>query len=145
MENENYLTREEQKEIAIRRMKQLDIFQPYIKAFEKNNIVTFFENFAGFYATKENGEEELYNAIKRFEDETGSLVYAVTHEMFEFGECYSFLCVSKYREDEANTELEVYKNKFYVFCYVWNKSIEYCSEYGTIAVQSFGGGIRRVS
>ncbi len=29
--------------------------------------------------------------------------------------------------------------------YVWNKDDERCSEFGTIGVQSFGGGIRRIA
>ena len=31
-----------------------------------------------------------------------------------------------------------------VFAYVWNKDDDYCSEFGSIGVRSFGGGIRRV-
>ena len=53
-----------------------------------------------FYITQNNMFEAYMNerkAFKEFEEETGTLVYAVTHEIFEFGECYSFLCVSKYK------------------------------------------------
>ena len=31
------------------------------------------------------------------------------------------------------------------FAYVWNKSNDYCSEFGTIGIRSFGGGIKRVA
>ena len=81
-----------QKEKAIECMKELDIYKPYIKAFEKDGTVTLFERFGGYYIDADN-ELELFNKIKEFEADTGSLVYAVTHEIFEFGECYSFLCV----------------------------------------------------
>lgn len=132
-----------QKEKAIECLKALDIYKPYIKAFEKNGTVTLFERFGGYYIT-EDQEPELLNKIKEFETETGSLVYAVTHEMFEFGECYSFLCISKYEEDWDST-LEVGAYDSYVWAYVWNKDVDWCSEYGTIGVKSFGGGIARTA
>lgn len=142
---EEKLTREEQKQIAISRLEQLGVYAPYIRAFKKkDSVVTMFENFGGYYATADNGEAELEAKIKSFEAETGSLVYATTHELLEFGECYSFLVVSAYKEDEVDVNLEmVNSNAFYVFAYVWNKDAEECSEYGTIGVQSFGGGLRR--
>lgn len=130
-----------QKEKAIECLNKLDIYKPYIKAFEKNGIVTLFERFGGYYITDDQ-EPELLNKINEFEAETGSLVYAVTHEWFEFGECYSFLCVSKYEEDWDLT-LETGPYGSYAFAYVWNKDDDLCSEYGTIGVQSFGGGIAR--
>ena len=35
-------------------------------------------------------------------------------------------------------------NMFYAYAYVWNKSDDFCSEFGTIGIRSFGGGIKRV-
>lgn len=130
-----------QKEVAIIAMKTLDIYKPYIKKFEKDGTVTLFERFGGYYIDEDN-EPELLKKIRAFEVETGSLVYAVTHNIFEFGECYSFLIISKYEEEWGMTLEEVKDG--YAFSYVWNKSDDYCSEFGTIAVRSFGGGIERV-
>ena len=132
-----------QKEKAIECMQQLNIYKPYIKKFEKDGTVTLFERFGGYYID-EYQEPELLKKIREFEAETGSLVYAVTHEIFEFGECYSFLCVSKYEEDwDYSVEIAPYAS--YVWSYVWNKDVEYCSEYGTIQVKSFGGGVARIA
>ena len=36
------------------------------------------------------------------------------------------------------------KTMFYVSAYVWNKSDDLCSEFGTIGIRSFGGGIKRI-
>lgn len=130
-----------QKEVALSAMKSLDIYAPYIKKFEKDGTVTLFERFGGYYIDEYN-EPELLKKIRDFEAETGSLVYAVTHEIFPFGECYSFLIISKYEEEWSMTLEEVKDG--YVFSYVWNKTDDYCSEFGTIAVRSFGGGIARV-
>ena len=131
-----------QKEVAIECMKALDIYKPYIRKFEKDGTVTLFERFGGYYID-EDQEPELLKKIKEFEAEYGSIVYAVTHEIFWFGECYTFLIVSKYEEEWAMTLEEVKDG--YAFSYVWNKSDEICSEFGTVAVRSFGGGIKRVS
>lgn len=87
-----------QKEVAIQCMKSLDIYKPYIKQFEKNGTVTLFERFGGYYID-ENNDPELLKYIRKFEEMTGSLVYAVTHEIFFFGECYSLLIVSNYEEE----------------------------------------------
>ena len=132
-----------QKEIAINCMRKLNIYEPYIIAFKKKGILTMFERFGGYYI-KEYNEPELLNKIKEFEAETGSLVYAVTHEIFQFGECYSFLCVSKYEED-WECILETGTGGAYVFAYVWNKDVEEYSEYGTIVVTSFCGCISRTA
>jgi hypothetical protein len=131
-----------QKEVAISAMKSLNIYAPYIKKFEKDGTITLFERFGGYYIT-EDQEPELLKKIREFEAEYGSIVYAVTHEMYEFGECYSFLIVSKYEEEWGETLKEVKDG--YAFSYVWNKDDEWCSEFGTVFVRSFGGGIARVS
>ena len=129
-----------QKEVAISAMKNLDIYKPYIRKFEKDGTITLFERFGGYYIDEKN-EPELFKKIKEFEAEYESIVYAVTHEMFWFGEYYSFLIVSKYEEEWDMTLREVKDG--YAFAYVWNKSDEMCSEFGTIGVRSFGGGIAR--
>ena len=130
-----------QKEVAIQCMKNFDIYKPYIKAFEKNGTITLFERFGGYYIDEHN-EPELLKQIREFEAEYNSIVYAVTHTFTQFGELYEFLCISKY-EEEWETTLEDIKDG-YAWSYVWNKTDDYCSEFGTIAVKSFGGGIARV-
>lgn len=130
-----------QKQQAIKSMEVLDIYKPYIKAFKDKGVITLFENYGGFYIQEDN-EPELLAKIKEFEQEYDAVVYAVTHEFTEFGELYDFLYVSKYEEEweMAFDELQA----GYVSAYVWNKTDEWCSEFGTIAVRSFGGGIKRV-
>ena len=130
-----------QKEVAISAMKSLDILPAYINKFKKDRTITLFERFGGFYIEEDN-EPELLKKIREFEAEYGSIVYAVTHTFTEFGELYEFLCISKYEEEWEDT-LEEIKDG-YAFSYVWNKTDEWCSEFGTIAVKSFGGGIARV-
>lgn len=129
-----------QKEVAISAMKALDIYKPYIKKFEKDGTITLFEGFGGYYIS-EDTEPELLKKIKEFETEYESIVYAVTHEFFEFGECYSFLIISKYEDEWEDTLNGIQQG--YVFAYVWNKDDDYCSEFGDVFIKSFGGGIAR--
>ena len=133
-------TFEERKNKAIEYMKEFDIFKPYIKGFEKNNDTCFYENYGGFWTYQ---DKELLAKQKEIEDTYNCTVFAITHEYTEFGECYSFLLVSDYKEEWEYTLEKVDYNKFYAFAYVWNKSDDYCSEFGTIGIKSKYGGIRR--
>ena len=134
------VTKEIKKQRAIELMQQLEIYKPYIRGFETDNKVCFFENFGGFWAYQ---EPELMAKIKEIEETHNILVYAVTHEYLEFGECYDFLYIPDYKEDWYEILYSAGKC-FYAFAYVWNKTNDYCSEFGTIGVISFGGGIKRV-
>ena len=131
---------QKQKAKAIEMMKQMDIYKPYIEGFEKENNVCFFEQFGGFWVYQ---EPEVEAKMKELEKKYGCIVYAVAHEFTQFGECYSFLIVTKYKE-EWNRCVVSEKNKHYAFAYVWNKDDDWCSEFGTVVVQSFGGGIKRI-
>ena len=131
----------ERKELAVDLMEKLGIYKPYIKAFsEQSDHACFFENFAGFWVYQEN---ELFNKMAEIELKYNCTVYAITHEITNFGECYSFLVVPEDDEDWENLVSKQDKY-FYTFAYVWNKTYEPDSEFGSIIVQSFGGGIRRV-
>ena len=131
---------QKQKAKAIEMMKQMDIYKPYIEGFEKENKVCFFEQFGGFWVYQ---EPEVEAKMKELEKKYGCMVYAITHEFTQFGECYSFLIVSKYKEEWDRCVVSE-KNKHYAFAYVWNKDDDWCSEFGTVVVQSFGGGIKRI-
>lgn len=132
-------TKEQRKEVALKALKQLDIYTPYIKGFKENDQVCFFENFGGYWVDQ---EPEIEAKMKEVEEKYNCTVYAITHEYTDFGECYDFLIVCDYPEEWNDIVCSEGKTH-YVFAYVWNKDDEWCSELGTIGVQSFGGGIRR--
>ena len=133
-------TKEQRKKQAIKLMEQLKIYKPYINGFIKYDDVCFFEFYAGYWAFQ---NQELLEKIKEIEERHNCTVYAVTHELMEFGECYDFLLVTDYVE-EWDELVYAEDDGFYVFSYVWNKTDDWCSEFGTIGIKSFGGGIRRV-
>lgn len=133
-------TFEERKIKALKFMKELKINEPYIKVFKEKNDVCFFEGFEDFWAWQ---EPEIQNKIKELEKEYNCTVYAITHEFTEFGELYDFLIVTEFKE-EWKYLLRKNRKTFYAFAYVWNKDNDSYSELGTIGLQSFGGGIRRI-
>ena len=133
------MNKSEMKKIAIEHLKALNIYRPYIAEFRKNGTVTMFEGFGGYYINEMNGYTELESHIKEFERDYEAMVYAVTHEYLEFGECYTFLYVDK--NDPNNLTID--DGLYYVYAYVWNKTMEYCSEFGTVGIQSSYGGIVR--
>lgn len=134
-------TKERRKAIAIKALKQLGIYKPYIDEFEKNDAVCFFERFAGFWVFQ---EPEIEAKMKEIEKRHNCTVFAITHEFAEFGECYSFLLVSDYPE-EWNDTIVNDGDVFYAFAYVWNKTDEWCSEFGSVCLASRFGGIVRVA
>lgn len=134
-------TKEQRKEQAVKYMKELDIYKPYIDGFIKKDQVCFFEGFGGFWAEQEN---DLYEKMKEIEQQYGVTVYAITHEVLDFGECYSFLLVTDYKEEWQDL-VYGHGNQHSCFAYVWNKDCEWCSEFGSVGILSLGGGIRRIA
>lgn len=133
-------TREQMKQKAIENMKKLDIYKPYIRGFEQEDQVCFFEGFGGFWV---NQEPEIEEKMKWVEENFDCVVYAITHEITSIGEMWDFIFVSS-EMYEWDDEFQQAGNRSYVYAYVWNKDDDYCSEPGTIGLRSFGGGIRRV-
>ena len=134
------MNKQQRKEQAIKYLQQLDIYKPYIDGFEKDDQVCVFERYAGFWVYQ---YPELKKRMRDLENEYDCTVYAITHEFTQFGECYSFLIVTKYKQ-EWKTLLRSNKNQHTAFAYVWNKTDDWCSEFGSVSVQSGFGGITRI-
>lgn len=135
------ITRQQKKDKALEVMKTMDIYKPYIKDFQDEDNVCFFENFGGFWVFQ---EPEIEAKMREIEKKYNCLVYAITHEFTEFGELYDFLIITDYKCEWKNL-VHSCGNRHTAFAYVWNKDDEWCSEFGSITVQSFGGGIRRIA
>ena len=131
-----------QKEIAIKCLEKLNIHKPYVKIFSKEMLPCFYENYIGFWADQ---EPELWSKIKEVESEHKVLVYAITHEYLEDMELWSMLCVPSDCEGVEDVVGNFNGNEFYAFSYTWNKSVEYFSEFGDVAVRACYGGLKRIS
>lgn len=127
-----------QKEEALKRMEMLRMSRQCINAFKRGEVWES-EGIGSLYECneKENGY------IKEFENKYGGMVYHMIHNMFEFGECYSMLYVSK-QEDEWEMDDQDLEDG-YAFVYVLNVDDENSSEFGSIGIQPSIGGLRRTS
>lgn len=135
-------TRQQKKDKAIELMKKLDIYKPYINGFKEQDKVCFFEGYGGFWVDQ---EPEIEKKMKEIEAKYKCVVYAITHEFTDFGELYDFLVVPNHKCDWDELVYAQRGNNFIAFAYVWNKDDDWCSEFGSIAVKAFGGGIRRAA
>lgn len=136
--------RQEQDAQAIQWLKDLEIFKPYINDYKTDNErnVVMFERFVGFWVWQ---YKEVFEKMQAIEKEYKCKVYAITHEITTIGEMYSFLIVPRYKDDWGHCLVKAGKNVAYAYAYVWNKSYDYDSEFGTIGVQYAFGGLRRIS
>ena len=131
--------REKMKALAVETLKKLDVYEPYIRKFAaKKSTVTMFERFGVYYINGlSDGKDELHAKIEEVEKRYEGVVYAVLHYFVDDSEMYAFLLVSKYNLEEYgepvlfDTENSHIK---YALAYVWNKTCDYCSELGDIAV-----------
>ena len=139
-------TREQQITRAIQLLETMGIYKPYVDAFKKDGTITMFENYGGFWVSADNDiEKDLIDKIKEIETKHDCVVYAVTHEIVEFGELYDLLIVQKQKNEWEYSFYDNQDGTYIAFAYVYNKSIPEFSEFGDISVHSFGGGIRRIS
>lgn len=131
-----------QKEIAVQCLKKLGVYGPYIKKFEREDVPMFFERLAGYYLSN---DPVLQAKVKEVQEKNDVLVYAITHEWLEFGECWSLLCV--YRNSQSVDECvmdTLHPDTFFVNSYVWNLDHEHFSEFGDIVVESYNQRLRRL-
>ena len=133
--------KETKKAEALKRMKALDLYDPYIKAFERRDEIFMSETTGGVYEFSEN--TALVNKVKEFEAEHNTLVYHVIRTLTEFGELYTFLYVSDYEEEWELDNADIKAG--YALAYVWNTDSDWCSEFGEVGVRGFGGGIVRTA
>jgi hypothetical protein len=101
----------------------------------------FYENFAGFWADQ---EPELYSKIKEVEVEYNCLVYAITHEITNYGETWSMLCVPESADGIEDVIGSFNQREYYAFSYTWNKSNPIFSELGDVVIMARLGGIKRI-
>ena len=138
------VSREIKKVEAINRMKELGLFAPCIKAFKSRDEVQLSEPTGGLYEF--SSDKELTAKVQEFEKENNALVYHVIHTPAmidgEAMDMYSFLYVSDYQEEWEVDNADIKEG--YVLAYVWNKTIDYFSEFGSIAVKGMFGGLVRI-
>lgn len=138
------VSREIKKVEAINRMKELGLFAPCIKVFKNRDEVQLSEPTGGLYEFSSN--KELTTKVQEFERKNNALVYHVIHTPMrldgEVMDMYNFLYVSDYQEEWEMDQNDIKEG--YALVYVWNKTIDYFSEFGSIAVKEKFGGLVRI-
>ena len=122
---------------AIERMKLLKLDDSCIEAFVKGKVWES-EGYGALYEVNQEEQELIDNFEK---NHPNCLVYHMIHNIFEFGECYSMLYVSGDKEEWKQDKQDIKDG--YAFAWVENVDLDWCSEFGSIAIKpSFGGLIR---
>lgn len=124
---------------AIKRMKLLKLDNSCIEAFVKGKVWES-EGYGALYEVNEEEQEMIDNFEK---NHPNCLVYHMIHNIFEFGECYSMLYVSSDKEEWEQDKQDIKDG--YIFAWVENVDLDWCSEFGSIAIKSQFGGLVRLS
>lgn len=123
---------------CLKRMEILELSKQCISAF-KNGKIWESESIGALYEVNEEEQEIINNFEKEHE---GCKVYHLIHNITEFGELYNIFYVST-DENEWEQDKEDLKQD-YAFVYVYNKSADWCSEFGSIAIKKNIGGLIRI-
>lgn len=123
---------------AIERMKLLKLDNSCIEAFIKGKVWES-EGYGALYEVNQKEQELIDNFEK---NHPNCLVYHMIHNIFEFGECYSMLYVSGDKEEWEQDKQDIKDG--YTFAWVENVDLDWCSEFGSIAIKSQFGGLVRI-
>ena len=108
----------------------------------QRSIPCFFEDSTGFLS---NQETRVLAKVKEIEDTSDSIVYALTHETWDFGETWSMLCVPRINYGPEDVLAPFKPNEFYAYTYVWNETNEQFSGFGDVLFHVVEGSLKRVS
>ena len=131
------VTREKMKKEALVRMKILGLHENALMDLEQEDVVN--ASFFGALYFLHDGQKAR---VRQFEKESGGLVYHVIQNYTDFGEMLSFLYVSKYQDEWPRDRVDLKEGIPLV--YVANLTDETCSEYGSICVKPYMGGVLRI-
>lgn len=133
-------TKEQMKQEALARMKLLDLHQNVVKDFETEGKINYSLGIHGilYWVTGEIGE-----VVQKFENQTGYLVYHVIHNNTEIGRMLTLLYVSTEMEEWNADKQDLQEGC--PLAYVENLTYPDCSEFGSVGVKPFNGGVVRTA
>ena len=123
---------------AIQRMKMLKLHSNAIKEFEEEGRLNLSEN-GGFLYWLDDDQRQK---VLEFEEVHDALVYHVLRNFVGGDEHLAFLFVSDYEEEWEQDREDLRRG--YPFVYVKNMSADWCSEFGSIGIESCIGGLKRI-
>lgn len=123
---------------CIARMELLELSPKCISAFRHGKVWES-EGIGALYEVNEEEQAIITEFEKKHE---GYKVYHMIHNLTEFGELYSLLYVSTDTEEWKMDRADLQDN--YILAYVYNKTSDYCSEFGSIMIRKNIGGLVRI-
>ena len=140
------MSKEKQKQEALKRMKILKLMPEVIKDFKDNDRIYYSERQNKFFNAVLywlDNNQEYVEIVKEFEQKHNVVVYHCQLTHLEFGDCLSLLYVS---EDENEWPMEKEElAQGYAYCYVRNLDCEYDSDWGSIGIKPSMGGVVRTA
>ena len=125
---------------ALCRMKELGIFEQTIEQFDKLGRVSISTPPVGAFFCAEGEDLER---VRDFERQFNALVFVVIRSFTDVGIMDSFLFVSDYPEEWQDDHRLLKRGE--VVAYVYNHSMPYCQDIGSIGVQLTGAaGLHRI-
>ena len=135
-----YVSVEEKKKEAVRRMAMLNLSQNVIRDFINYDMISLAEPPYGFF--RKPSWEEL-REIKAWEKENNALVYCVVRDYASFGTLNVYLFVGDYAEDWGAERYHGETDS--LLSYVVNLDALECSEYGCVGIKkTMGSGLVRI-
>ena len=136
---------DEKKQEAIQRLKMMGVDnRMVIKPFKKGKLMLseYLDEFFPAVLYDANQYTYLMDRISLFENTFNSMVYHVQLSHFTFGDCYSFFYVSDCKDEWDSDRYDL--SHGFALAYVWNRTDEICSEFGSISFEpKFGGVVRQ--
>lgn len=132
-------TKEQMKQEALARMKLLKLYSVLLEDFEDGKISYSEGEFGRLYRVKRKVEE----VIQKFENRTGYLVYHVINNDTSIGHMLTLLYVSTEMDEWAADKQDLQEGC--PLAYVENLTYPDCSEFGSVGVKPFNGGVVRTA
>ena len=132
-------TKEQMKQEALARMKLLKLYSVLLEDFEDREISYSEGEFGRLYRVKRKVEE----VVQKFENRTGYLVYHVINNDTSIGHMLTLLYVSTEMDEWAADKQDLQEGC--PLAYVENLTYPDCSEFGSVGVKPFNGGVVRTA
>lgn len=133
-------TKEQMKQEALARMKLLGLQYNVIRDFEAKETIYYSLGTLGLLYLAFG---EVVKVVQKFENQTGYLVYHVIDNYTSIGHMLTLLYVSTEMDEWSADKQDLQGG--YPLAYVENMTYPDCSEFGSVGVKPFNGGVVRTA
>lgn len=133
-------TKEQMKQEALARMKLLDMYPYVVERFDEGGIIYYTWDVSGTLFLL---ADEIREVVQKFENQTGYLVYHVIDNNTSIGRMLTLLYVSTEMDEWAADKQDLQEGC--PLAYVENITYPDCSEFGSVGVKPFNGGVVRTA